>query len=230
MPAPEVFSIILPLPNAILRVLLLAEEKTPVVKLNPLKSNVPFVSVVVAERLNVNVLPNIQLPPTPLNVTEVDDIVVPLVVIVLPVVVALNVIAPVAFQNVPATSDILPDTASVPVLLKVTVPADTVISKQSNAPVIVTVYVLAWSKNTESAAVGTLAPLGPPEVADHTVVLVVFQVPVPPTQYLFAIYYSYGVVGSVDSVGIALTIANQLSYLSCLIASMASGVVLSYSS
>lgn len=36
--------------------------------------------------------------------------------------------------------------------------------------------------------VGTDAPLAPPEDADQFVVLLVFQVPVPPTQYLFAIY------------------------------------------
>jgi len=42
-----------------------------------------------------------------------------------------------------------------------------------------------WSKNTSSEAVGTLAPLEPPLLVDHFVVLV--QLPEPPTQYLFAI-------------------------------------------
>jgi hypothetical protein len=55
------------------------------------------------------------------------------------VVVALKVKVPVADQTVVAVNDILPDTAIVPVLVKVTVPADTVISKQVNAPVNVTV-------------------------------------------------------------------------------------------
>jgi hypothetical protein len=43
------------------------------------------------------------------------------------------------------------------------------------------------SKNTLSAAVGTDAPLAPPDVADQLVVVVLSQVPVPPTQYLLAI-------------------------------------------
>ena len=60
---------------------------------------------------------------------------------VLPVVVALKVSAPVAVHTVPATKDILPEMAKVgPVpVAKVTVPADTVMSKQVKAPVIVTV-------------------------------------------------------------------------------------------
>jgi hypothetical protein len=53
----------------------------------------------------------------------------------------------------------------------------------------VTVYVPAWSKKTLSATVGTLAPLAPPLLALQLVVLVVFHVPVPPTQYLSAIIY-----------------------------------------
>jgi hypothetical protein len=44
-------------------------------------------------------------------------------------------------------------------------------------------------KNTSSALVGTLAPPAPLLVADQLVVFVAFQVPVPPTQYLFAIDY-----------------------------------------
>jgi hypothetical protein len=39
---------------------------------------------------------------------------------------------------------------------------------------------------TSSALVGTEAPPAPPEVADQFVVLVEFQVPEPPTQYLVA--------------------------------------------
>ena len=76
-----------------------------------------------------------------------------------------------------------------------------------------TVYVPAWSKNTESDAVGTAAPLEPPEEADQFVVDDVFQVPVPPTQYLFAINYScrieVSMADSIDSVGAAWMIANQ---------------------
>jgi hypothetical protein len=86
----------------------------------------------------------------PVNEKEVDtvtgqDKVTPLVVTVLTATEELNVIVPVLFHTVLAASDILPDTASVGVVpvAKVTVPADTVISKQVNAPVIVTVYVAA---------------------------------------------------------------------------------------
>ena len=43
------------------------------------------------------------------------------------------------------------------------------------------------SKNTSSTVVGALDPEAPPEVAAQFVVLVLFQVPLPPTQYLFAI-------------------------------------------
>jgi hypothetical protein len=67
--------------------------------------------------------------------------VVPLVVIVFPVVVALNVIAPPELHTVPASKDIEPliaNVGAVPVA-NVTVPADTVISRQVNAPVQVTV-------------------------------------------------------------------------------------------
>jgi hypothetical protein len=45
----------------------------------------------------------------------------------------------------------------------------------------VPVFELA-SKNTLSAAVGTDAPVAPPDESDQLVVLVLFQVPVPPTQ------------------------------------------------
>ena len=105
---------------------------------------------------------------------------------VFPALVELNVIVPVALQTVAATNDMEPLTAIVPVLEKVTVPADTVMLKQVNAPVKVTVYVAAWSKITLSAAVGTDAPEPPPEDEDQLVVDEVFHVPVPPTQYLFA--------------------------------------------
>lgn len=43
------------------------------------------------------------------------------------------------------------------------------------------------SKNTASVDVGAEAPEEPPEVADQFAVLTPSQVPVPPTQYLFAI-------------------------------------------
>jgi hypothetical protein len=46
---------------------------------------------------------------------------------------------------------------------------------------------VAESNITLSAEVGTDAPLGPPELEDQTDVELLFQVPVPPTQYLSAI-------------------------------------------
>ena len=53
----------------------------------------------------------------------------------------LKVIAPILFHTVDATNDIDPLTPSVGVvpIAKVTVPADTVMSRQAKAPVIVTV-------------------------------------------------------------------------------------------
>jgi hypothetical protein len=88
----------------------------------------------------VKALPSVQPPPIPLNATT-PLIVVPFVVTVFPVVVALNVIVPVVGQRVPAISDIDPLIANVGVVpsANVTVPADTVISRQVNAPVQVTV-------------------------------------------------------------------------------------------
>ena len=56
----------------------------------PAKSNVPLVNVSVEQ---VNALPNDQPPPTPLKLPEIKTL--PWVVIVLPVVVALNVVVPV---------------------------------------------------------------------------------------------------------------------------------------
>jgi len=106
------------------------------------------------------------------------------VVIVLPVEVDLKLIVPVPVTNVvPAINDIDPLISKVAAWLNATVPAETVISRQVIvvAVVVVTVYVPAWSKNTESAAVGAVAPLLPPDDADQWVV-VVFQVPAPPTQ------------------------------------------------
>ena len=50
------------------RVFVTLELNTPVVKLNPFRVSVPFVSVVVRVRPVANALPKLQLPPTPLNV------------------------------------------------------------------------------------------------------------------------------------------------------------------
>ncbi len=65
----------------------------------------------------------------------------PLVVTVLPVVVDENVIGPVELHTVPAINDMEPRTSNVGDVpaANVTVPADTVMSRQAKAPVMVTV-------------------------------------------------------------------------------------------
>jgi hypothetical protein len=106
--------------------------------------NVPLAKPNIVELPNVNALPNVQPPPAPPvapNWKLVALIVTPFVVTVLPVVVALSVMAPVAFHIVPATNDMepaMPKVGAVPVA-KVTVPAETVMSRHAKAPVIVTV-------------------------------------------------------------------------------------------
>jgi hypothetical protein len=78
---------------------------------------------------------------------------------------------------------------TVEVPANVTVPAVFNMASESLLPdpLNVTVYVAAWSNMATSAAVGTEAPDAPPLVADQFVVDVASHVPVPPTQYLFAI-------------------------------------------
>lgn len=135
-----VANIILFEPKAIERVLELLELNVPVVKLNPFNVIAPFVNVVASVAPNVKALPKLQPPPTPLNVMAPFNVTA-LVVIVLPVVVLLKVIVPVLLHTVPALKFIEPETASVGAVpvANVTVPAETVISRQVKAPVIVTV-------------------------------------------------------------------------------------------
>ena len=115
------------------------ELNNPQVKVKLFKSSVPLVRVAVLVDPIVNALRSCQLPPTPENVTGAS-MVIPLVDIVFAVV-ALKVTTPVELHAVPAIIDIDPDTARVGDVpaAKVTVPADTVMFKQSKAPVIVTV-------------------------------------------------------------------------------------------
>ena len=101
--------------------------------------NVPVRYDVVEVVAVVKLLPNVQAPPEPLKVTVPAFIVILLVVIVLPVAVELKVKVPVADHTVEELNVILPATKRLPVLVNVTVPADTVISKQFKVPVIVTV-------------------------------------------------------------------------------------------
>jgi hypothetical protein len=72
----------------------------------------------------------------------------------------------------------------------VTVPPDTVksVTLKFVPAAKVTVYVVPKVKNTESPATGTDAPPLPPAVVDQLVVLILFQVPLPPLQYRFAIF------------------------------------------
>ena len=145
--------------------------------------NVPFDNINVPEFTKA--LLRVQVPPTPSNVGPAIDS--PLVDIVFDVV-ALKVGAKLDDQvpTVPEESAKLPEIAIVelPLTVNVTTPAETVKSLQANAPVQVTVYVPTWSKNTSSNAVGTDAPLAPPDEVAQLVVLDVVQLPAPPTQYL----------------------------------------------
>lgn len=76
----------------------------------------------------------------------------------------------------------------------------------------------AASKNTSSDAPGTDDPPAPPEVVDHLEPAELFQVFVPPTQYLFAMRYSC----EVSTTG--LTTDSQLVRRSCFMASNCSSV------
>jgi hypothetical protein len=149
---------------------------------------VPFVWLRRRALFMVSASCSTHVPPTPLNVIG-QFIDVPLVAMVRDVV-EVNVVVPVLLHTVPVDRDILPATLSVGVVpsANVTVPAETVKLRQASAPVMVTVKVPPelLSKITLSAAVGTAATVLPPLVVRQFVVRVVFQVPVPPTQYLSA--------------------------------------------
>ena len=141
-------ALIVAAPNTSARVSTPVELKIPgVVILNPAVFSVPCVSTIGVETPppTVSALPSVHPPPAPLKVTVPPENApvrtVPLVVIVLPVVVELNVMGPVLLHTVPAINDIEPRTSSVGVVpvANVTVPADTVMSRQANAPVMVTV-------------------------------------------------------------------------------------------
>ena len=94
----------------------------------------------VTKFLLVSALLNVQPPPTPLKIICGSKF-TPFVATVFPVDVEEKVIVPVLDQSVPVNSDIDPrifSVGDVPVA-NVTVPADTVMSRHANAPVIVTV-------------------------------------------------------------------------------------------
>jgi hypothetical protein len=130
------------------------------------------------------------VPPVPLKVISATFKVIPFVVIVFAVVAIKSIWAEV--HEVAEVTEKFPATLIDAVPENVTIPADTVISRHDNAPVIVTVYVVAWSKKILSDVVGTDAPDAPPDEADQCVVDVVSQVPEPPTQYRFAMFTPQG--------------------------------------
>jgi hypothetical protein len=126
------------------RTLELVDENSPTVTLYVEALSVPLVRVNVLVAPRLSALPKVQTPPTPFRVTDAA-IVTPFVVIVLPDEVELNVIVPGLFQTVLALKLIEPEIANVGLApsANVTVPAETVMSRHVNAPVIETVYVLA---------------------------------------------------------------------------------------
>jgi hypothetical protein len=154
-----------------------------------------------------------------------ERVIVPVIVVVT-FVTGIDIFPATVIPNVPAKV-ITPSSGELP--------GDTVKSKHVRALVTVTVnapvpILLLASKNTLSAAVGAEAPAVPPDVALQFVVVVV-QLPVPPTQYLSAIFYipvlyvrtstgSFSInVGSGFSI-----IDNQLLNLSCFIFCISSSV------
>lgn len=148
--APEIPepTLIVDAPNTSARVSAPVELKEPgVVMLNPAVFSVPCVTAIGVEAAppTVRALPSVHPPPAPLKVTAPPENApvrtVPLVVIVLPVVVELNVMGPVLLHTVPVTNDMEPRISidGVVPVANVTVPADTVMSRQVKPPVIVTV-------------------------------------------------------------------------------------------
>ena len=137
-------TVMFPVSKFNVRVLELLLLNRPAVSVNVPSDKVPLLSAISRRDDNVNALPSVHPPPTPLKVT-LPFMVTPFVVTVLPVVVELNVIVPVESHTVPARRVIDPETLNVGVVpvAKVTVPADTVKLRHVRAPVIVTVYVPA---------------------------------------------------------------------------------------
>lgn len=114
-----------------------AEENCVAVTLYPPVINPPTATV--TNEVDVSALPSVYSPPDPEKLICGSD--VPLVVTVLPVVVELKVIILEELHTVPANNVIDPRIlieGDVPVA-NVTVPADTVMSRQAKAPVMVTV-------------------------------------------------------------------------------------------
>jgi hypothetical protein len=82
----------------------------------------------------------------------------------------------------PATLTSYVEKSNVPVK-----PLKLIVKQSTLTPKVTVPPPLLALNNTASAAVGTDSPPAPPEVADQFAVFIASQVPVPPTQYLFAI-------------------------------------------
>jgi len=134
---------ILPVPKFIVLATAPEEANNPVDNVNEPNARVPAVSVVVIVLAKVKLSCSVHEPPVPLNVQGLLFVIPPDVIVF--AVVAVNVTAPVIDHTVSAIVDQFPATVRVGVVpcAKVTVPAETVRLRQANAPVIVTVYVLA---------------------------------------------------------------------------------------
>jgi hypothetical protein len=145
--------------------------------------NVPLVSVIVVllEKASCKVHVAVETALGPKESKDVIDL--PFDVIVYEPELAGNVIVDICVQVIPDARVKLPLTLTL--FEPANVPVYPVKFKLRQLPVAVTVTVPApelESKNTSSADVGTLAPPVPPELADQFVVVVVSQLPVPPTQ------------------------------------------------
>lgn len=158
----------------------------------PFVFNEPAVRVMLPELPRVTLSCRVHPPPTPLNTKlpkneEVKG--TPFIVMVLPVVVALNVKVPVLFMTEPAPMVKLPLTVRSPDPPRVPVKPVEFRDKQPVFPVLMLTVTapLAASKNTSSADVGTAAPPAPPDVVAHLVPAVPSQDAVPPTQNRAAI-------------------------------------------
>jgi hypothetical protein len=124
------------LPRLIVRLLVLKDKKLATETLWLLVVKAPFVKVMLLDEVSGS--PRDQPPPTPLN-TIATGSETPAVVIVLPLVVELNVIVPLAVHVVVPDKEKDPETAIVPVLVNVIVVPVLLKSLQVKAPVSVTV-------------------------------------------------------------------------------------------
>jgi hypothetical protein len=149
-------------PNASVRVTAPDALKSPTLSLKAFKFNVPAVKTAPFVETVVRSEPRFAVKPVPVRLKTTSQARVTLLVVMVtsdggvpPT--ETNVMSPVPFHTVPATSVKLPLILGVPVLENVTEPALTVRLLAFRAPVSVTVYVPVSWKNTSSSVVGTEA-------------------------------------------------------------------------